>query len=73
MTLESENVRITDLEIKLAHSERTLEELNEVVASHSKSIEVLERRVQMLMQRAAEAEADGASGEVSADQRPPHW
>ena len=65
--------RINELEIKLAHAERQLEELNGVVAGHSTAVDRLERRVAMLMQRAAQQDADGATGVVTGHEQPPHW
>ncbi len=64
---------IRRLEEALADALRTVEELNEVVTDQASRIELLERRVALLMQRAAEAEADQLSGLPLADQKPPHW
>ena len=63
----------TALEEKIAHLTRTVEELSDVVASQGKEIDVLTRRVAMLMQREAERELDMGDGIPLADQRPPHW
>lgn len=63
---------MTDLEERIAHLTRMVEDLSDVVARQAGEIEVLERRVAMLMQRAAEAEAAGGTVPL-ADQRPPHW
>ncbi|MEM7488588.1 MAG: SlyX family protein [Pseudomonadota bacterium] len=63
---------MTDLEERIAHLTRTVEDLSDVVARQSGEIEVLERRVRMLMERAAAAEAEGGVAPL-ADQRPPHW
>ncbi|SOH94176.1 SlyX protein [Monaibacterium marinum] len=57
----------------LADAVRVVEELNEVVTDQANRIELLERRVAMLMSRAAEQEADQMSGLPIADQRPPHY
>ncbi len=65
--------RITRLEEALAHQSALLEELNDVITSQATEIDLLNRRVAMLMQRAAEQEADNLSGAPLADQRPPHW
>ncbi|GIT92862.1 slyX protein [Jannaschia pagri] len=62
-----------DLEERIAHLTRTVEDLSDIVARQSKQIDVLERRVAMLMQRAAEAELDAGGTVPLADQRPPHW
>jgi SlyX protein len=65
--------RITRLEEALAHQSALVEELNEVVTGQATEIDFLNRRMAMLMQRAAEQEADNMSGAPLADQKPPHW
>ena len=65
--------RITRLEEALAHQSTLLDELNDVITNQATEIDLLNRRVAMLMQRAAEQEADNLSGAPLADQRPPHW
>ena len=65
--------RMTDLETQLAHTSRQSDELSDIVADQAKRIEVLERRILALMQRAASDEAANASGVVLGDQTPPHW
>ena len=69
----SDQDRLTRLEEHLAHQNTLVEELNEVVTEQRAEIDLLNRRVAMLMQRAAEQEADNLSGGPLADQRPPHW
>ncbi|WP_316015239.1 SlyX family protein [Roseobacter sp. HKCCA0434] len=64
---------LTRIEEALADALRTVEELNEVVTDQASRIELLERRVALLMQRAAEQEADQLTGAPLADQKPPHW
>ncbi len=61
------------IEEELAHLRRTTEELSEIVARQADEIDLLTRRVHMLMQRAAEQEAEGTGGVVLADERPPHY
>ena len=65
--------RIEALEVLVAHLNRTVDDLSDVVARQSREIEVLLRRVGMLMEREAEREADGSNSIPLADQRPPHW
>jgi SlyX protein len=64
---------MTDLEERIAHLTRTVEDLSDVVARQADEIAVLERRVRMLMERAAEAELDAGGTAPLGDQRPPHW
>lgn len=67
------DTRLTDLESRLAHQSRTVEDLSQVVHRQQKEIDTLTRRVAMLMQRAAEAEEDAAGSAPLADQKPPHY
>lgn len=61
------------LEEKLAHLIRAVDDLSDVVATQQAEIDRLTRRVEMLMQREGEREAQGGEAVVLADQRPPHW
>ena len=65
--------RLTNLEEHASHHATTLEELSAVVAAQAKQIDRLERRVRLLLERAAQMEADTLSGAPLADQKPPHW
>ena len=62
-----------EIEEKLAHLIRTVDELNDVVTRQQTQIDRLTRRVEMLMQREAEREAQGTGGIVLGDERPPHY
>jgi len=68
-----ENARIEKLEEELAHQARMVEELSGVVARQDAEIARLTRRVEMLMQRAAEQEVEASGTVPLADQKPPHW
>ena len=61
------------LEERMAHLIRTVEDLSDVVARHEQEIAVLTRRVHMLMQREGEREASQGGGVVVGDERPPHY
>ncbi len=65
--------QLTRLEEHTSHQAATLEELSAVVAEQAKAIDRLERRVRLLMERAARMEADEMPGAPIADQKPPHW
>ena len=65
--------RLERAEEELAHLRRPVDDLSEVVARQSREIDLLTRRVLMLMERAAEAEAERSGTVPLADQRPPHW
>ncbi len=64
--------RLTALEETAAHLTRTVEELSDIVARQEAQIEQLTRRLQMLMEREAQREAEGGAV-VLGDERPPHW
>lgn len=65
--------RIERLEERLAHLLRANDDLSEVVARQDKAIELLERRVALLLQREAERyAAEGEGGAVFID-KPPHY
>ena len=61
------------LEEQIAHLTRTVDELSEVMARQQAEIDRMSRRVQMLMERAAEAELAAGGTMPLADQKPPHW
>lgn len=64
--------RIDALEERLSHLIRANDDLSEMVARQGHEIDVLTRRVAMLMQREAEREASEAEA-PAANVRPPHW
>lgn len=64
--------KLQALEERIAHLQRTVEDLSDVVTRQTTEIRALSRRVGLLMEREAEREA--AEGTIPlADQRPPHW
>ncbi len=65
--------RIETLEERVAHLMRAVEDLSDVVARQSRELERLTRVAQLLAEREAERESDGASSIPLADQKPPHW
>jgi len=62
-----------DLEERIAHLERTLDELSAVVAHQDAEIRRLTDRVRLLMEREAAREAEGSGGVILGDERPPHY
>jgi len=61
------------IEERIAHLERMLDDLSEVVARQDGEITRLTRRIEMLMTREAEREVDAGGTIPLADQKPPHW
>jgi len=65
--------QIVPLEEKLAHLANALDDMSDIVAEQAKELALLTRRVELLMQRAAEKDFDAGGTVPLADQRPPHW
>ena len=61
------------IEEELAHITRAVEDLHEMVLAQGRRLDVMERRVDLLMKRAAESESDSSGGVVLGDERPPHY
>ena len=62
----------TDIEERIAHLTRAVEDLSDIVTAQGREIEALNRRIGLLLAREAEREADAGTVPL-ADQRPPHW
>lgn len=62
-----------ELEERIAHLERMVDDLSDVVARQGRALDEAQRRIAKLMERAAEAEEAGGGGVYLADQKPPHW
>jgi Uncharacterized protein conserved in bacteria len=65
--------RIEDLEERIAHLTRAVEDLSDIVRAQGMQLDRLTHRTGMLMEREAEREAEAGSQIPLADQRPPHW
>jgi SlyX protein len=63
--------RIINLEIKFAHQEDFIEELNKVVIKQQITIERLEKEILDLKKNALSASVEGAR--TLADDKPPHY
>ena len=65
--------RINQLEERVAHLLKSVDDMSDIVARQDTEIAILTRRVQLLMEREAAREyADGAA-EIVGDGRPPHY
>ena len=67
------NTRTDKLEETVAHLSRIVEDLSEIVARQEREIDLLKRRVGLLLEREASREVDAGGTIPLADQRPPHW
>ena len=64
---------IDKLEEQISHLMRTVDDLSDVVARQEGEIATLLRRVDMLMRREGERDAQQSGGVVVGDERPPHY
>ena len=64
--------RLVEIEIKLAHQEQTILELNAALANQQASIMNLERRCRALADR-IRGLTDALPGSPGGDERPPHY
>jgi SlyX protein len=66
------DLRLTELEIALAHQERLVEDLSDQLREQAERLDRLERRLAAAAARFAELEA-GAGGPPQPERPPPHW
>ena len=59
--------RLESIETHLAHLDKTVEELSDVVNKQQTQINRLARMIEMLFG------SEQKDAEIAADQRPPHW
>jgi len=64
--------RFIDLEMRLAHQDQLLNELNDVVTAQQAKIMQLEELCKALVQRVRSV-GDGVPGDDAGDERPPHY
>lgn len=61
------------LEERIAHLERALDQVSDMVARQERELQTVRRRLALLMEREAEREVADAGTIPLADQKPPHW
>ncbi len=64
--------RLTDIEIKLAHTEQSLSDLSDVMYRQQQQIDKLERLIVALNEHLRESQAGPATGGPN-DEKPPHY
>ncbi|MEI4233578.1 SlyX family protein [Roseovarius sp. D22-M7] len=64
---------MTEIEEKLAHLIRAVDDLSEVIARQDREIDWLRARVQILLEREAARQEDGEGSVTVGDTRPPHY
>lgn len=62
-----------ELEEKIAHLLRTVDDLSDVVARQDRELDRLRLKVDRLVLREAERESEATGGIVVGDERPPHY
>ncbi|MCM2371176.1 SlyX family protein [Aporhodopirellula aestuarii] len=72
---DSPNERITQLEIQLAHTQRTCEQLNEIVTKLSLDAQSRDRMLQRLLDQVKDFKnkLDAGGGVSLEDEKPPHY
>lgn len=64
---------MSDIEEKLAHLIRAVDDLSDVVARQDREIDRLRLRVEMLLTREAARQGESDGGVILGDERPPHY
>lgn len=64
---------MTDLEEKIAHLMRSVDDLSDVIARQDREIDWLRGRVQMLLAREAVRRDESEGSVYLGDERPPHY
>jgi SlyX protein len=66
----TDRIDLTAIEERLAHLQRSVDDLSDVIARQEREIARLAARVALLMEREAER---AAATDAPAGQQPPHW
>lgn len=70
---KSSEERITHLEIQLAHTERTCEQLNEVVTQISRDAQEQGRLIKRMVEQIKDLKNKADESDVDEDEKPPHY
>lgn len=65
--------RLIDLEIKIAHQDQVIEELHQVIYNQQKQIDLIENKVTVLIKKLQEQMENGTPEIGPGDQKPPHY
>lgn len=65
--------QIENLEEKIAHLTRSVDDLSDIIARQDKELALLTRRVALLIEREASRDQEAGNSVAFTDQRPPHW
>jgi SlyX protein len=67
-----DNLRLMDIESKIAYQEHMISELNTVIIDQQKQIDQLQKTVQLLLERVAEL-SQCMTLSSSGNEKPPHY
>lgn len=67
------NERITELEIKIAYQEDTIQQLDSVICQQQEQIDLLIKQFKQLTQSSQDATEDAKSLFTALDEVPPHY
>ena len=67
------NERITELEIKVAYQEDTIQQLDRVVCKQQDQLDLLKEQVKQLTQSAQQTEGGSKNISSAFDEIPPHY
>lgn len=71
MSLED---KLIDLESRYSHQEDLLQQLNDMVASQGRQLDLLENKIQLMVGRISDLQSQiPVSGESPANEPPPHY
>ena len=65
--------RINDLESRIAFQEHTIQELQDLVATHQKQLYDMEEALKVMARRVSQMSAASSGAGSSDDERPPHY
>lgn len=68
--MTNSDLRLDEMEIRIAHQDKTIAELNDVVTAQWKKLEMMERQLRRLGE---EIEAMETGEGPAANQKPPHY
>lgn len=63
------DIRITDLEIRMAHQDQSIADLNDMITAQWKKLDALERQ----LKRLGDALENIDASDAPANQKPPHY
>lgn len=68
--MTNSDLRLDEMEIRIAHQDKTIAELNDVITAQWKKLELIERQLRRLGE---EIEAMETGEGPAANQKPPHY